>query len=109
MSHFAVLLIVGSRRPSTRLPAAIWRKPGAQCGTCRSFGKYLGIDAWAEAAPAFTTWAVVHEGQWIEKGSMGWWGISTGDVDQDEWETRVSELVETMPADHWLAVVDCHI
>jgi len=80
---------------------AVWDLP--------KLGKYLGIDAWAEAAPAFTTWAVVHEGQWIEKGSMGWWGISTGDVDQDEWETRVSELVETMPADHWLAVVDCHI
>lgn len=72
-------------------------------------GRHATLNAWLTGAPALTAWAVVHEGQWTEKGSMGWWGVSTGDMDQDEWEAKVSTLVEGMPTDHWLAVVDCHI
>lgn len=72
-------------------------------------GKHTTGRDWANDAPAFTCWAVVKEGQWTEKGSMGWWGISTGDIPQEEWEAKVSEFVENLPGDHWLAVVDCHI
>lgn len=80
---------------------AVWDLP--------RLGKHSTLEAWIDAAPALTTWAVVQDGKWIEKGSMGWWGISTGDMDQDEWEAKVSDLVKTMPVDHWLAFVDCHI
>lgn len=66
-------------------------------------------EQWIESAPAISAWAVLKDGEWTEKGSMGWWGISTGDKDDAEWEASVSRLVEGLDPDKWVSVVDCHI
>lgn len=67
------------------------------------------LEQWIEAAPAISSWTVLKDGEWTEKGSMGWFGVSTGDKDELEWERTVSELVENLRPDQWLSVVDCHI
>ena len=56
-----------------------------------------------------TTYAVLKDGEWIGKGEMGWWGISSGDMDQDEWNKKVTELVDSLPDDTLLSMYDCHI
>lgn len=68
-------------------------------------------DAFIAAArdQAITTWAVLHRGEWSEKGCMGWFGMSSGDMRQSEWNRLFNELVDGLPDDTLLSVVDCHI
>lgn len=65
--------------------------------------------AWANKAPAITTWAVVKDGLWSEKGEMGWFGMSSGDMKESDWEAIVDKVVAELPDDAWIAMVDCHI
>jgi hypothetical protein len=58
---------------------------------------------------AFTTFAVVKDGQWYEKGSMGWWGMVSGEQDQQEWNAHFNSLIDGLPASTLVTLVDCHI
>ena len=62
---------------------------------------------WIESAPPLSSWAVVMDGQWFEKGKMGWWGMSSGD--KADWEDRFNDLFGLIREDQWVCVVDCHI
>lgn len=58
---------------------------------------------------AISTYALVHEGEWIAKGRMGWFGISHDDENEDEYRKRACDLIQSL-GDGWrIAVVDCHI
>ncbi len=61
------------------------------------------------AMRAVGAWAVVKDRTWLEKGSMGWFGISTGDMSDDEWYAKVCSLIESLPDDTRISIVDCHI
>lgn len=66
--------------------------------------------AWAEAAPAITAFAVLKDGEWVENGTMGWWGISHGEtMSAEAWESTVSMMVMDLPPHASITVVDCHI
>jgi len=54
------------------------------------------------------TFAVLMNGQWYERGKMGWWGIVSDDSG-DEWFAKFHELVDSLPDDTMLTIVDCHI
>lgn len=56
---------------------------------------------------ACQTFAILKEGQWYEKGSMGWWGIVTDE--KDTWSSEFAKLLDNLPPETWLTVVDCHI
>lgn len=58
---------------------------------------------------AISTYAIVKDNQWYSKGKMGWWGISSDEIDQDEWNKKVMELIESVPDDTLFTLVDCHI
>lgn len=58
---------------------------------------------------ALTTFAVVKDGKWYERGEMGWWGIVHNESDRADWNRRFSELIDSLPDDTMLTVVDCHI
>lgn len=64
---------------------------------------------WARNAPALTCWAVLKDGQWQEKGEMGWFGMAANEKPEGEWEDLVSNLVRDLPEDFFISVVDCHI
>lgn len=68
-------------------------------------------DAFVAAARdrACTTWAVLRNGEWSEKGSMGWFGMSSGDMDQAQWNRLFNDMLDGLPDDTLLTVVDCHI
>jgi hypothetical protein len=51
---------------------------------------------------------VLPTGEWIEKGQMGWFGMSNDKVTKDEWETAVETIFDEYP-DHLIVAVDCHI
>ena len=67
-------------------------------------------DVVAEArSRALSTHAVVKDGVWYEKGAMGMWAVVHDEIDGQEWESRFSELLESLPDATRLTIVDCHI
>ncbi len=58
---------------------------------------------------ALVAYALIKDGQWHAKGEMGWWGVSTDDMSQDEWNRKVNELIDDLPDDTQITIVDCHI
>lgn len=68
-------------------------------------------DAYIQAARdgACATFAVLKGGQWYEKGSMGWWGVVSDEKDQAEWNRQFSELIDSLPNDTLITIVDCHV
>jgi hypothetical protein len=58
---------------------------------------------------AFSTYAFVKDGKWYGKGEMGWWGMSSGDQDQKEWNKQFNKMLDELSDDTLLTLVDCHI
>lgn len=58
---------------------------------------------------AIQTFAIVKDGQWYERGSMGWFGRVADEKDPDMWDREFATLLDGLPPETWLAVVDCHI
>lgn len=56
-----------------------------------------------------TTHAVIKDGQWYEKGRMGWWGVVHDKQDEDAWREEFQRLIDDLPDDTLLSVYDCHI
>lgn len=56
-----------------------------------------------------STFAVLKDGKWYEKGQMGWWGIVTDGKPEDQWLKEWAKLVKGLPDDTLLSVYDCHI
>lgn len=58
---------------------------------------------------ATVMYAVVKGDQWLAKGDMGWWGMSDDKVSQEDWNRKVNEMLDALPDDTLITVVDCHI
>lgn len=58
---------------------------------------------------ACATYALVKESIWYEKGKMGWWGISTGEMDQADWNRFINKTIDELDDDTLITIVDCHI
>lgn len=58
---------------------------------------------------AITAYALVKDGIWYEKGQMGWWGISSNEKDPNEWSAEFTKILDELPDDALLTIVDCHI
>lgn len=50
------------------------------------------------------------EGEWVQPGEMGWFGISNDtDESRGEYNKKANEYIESLPGDTVLVCVDCHI
>lgn len=49
------------------------------------------------------------DGEWHERGRMGWFGMVSDEQESDTWDAKLKELIEAVEADDWLVVVDVHI
>jgi hypothetical protein len=58
---------------------------------------------------ALSTFALVKDGQWFEKGSMGWWGCVANEKEQDQWNREFSKFLDSVNSNTLLSVYDCHI
>jgi hypothetical protein len=58
---------------------------------------------------AVRTFALVKDGQWYERGKMGWFACVSGEKDEAEWDQEFAALLDGLPNDTLLTVVDCHI
>jgi hypothetical protein len=58
---------------------------------------------------ALITFAVLKDGEWYERGEMGWWGMVHNEQDKNTWAQEFNKLLEELPDDAILNIVDCHI
>lgn len=59
---------------------------------------------------SFIPYAVLYEGEWISRGDMGWFGVTTTThYDETEWEKNVWKIVEECPDDTLFSFYDLHI
>jgi len=52
---------------------------------------------------------ITPEGEWVEKGSMGWWGMSNDEFSDNDWAKKFNEYLDSLPDSTRIALVDCHI
>jgi len=69
------------------------------------------LDACIEDAKcnSISTFAVLMDGKWYERGKMGWWGMVSDEKLTYDWSSKFFELFESIPDDTMLSVFDCHI
>lgn len=48
-------------------------------------------------------------GEWIERGSMGWFGISSNEMPRKDWEELFQNYWDGLSDDAVVTLVDCHI
>lgn len=54
-------------------------------------------------------YALVKDSKWLAKGEMGWFGMSDDKVSQEDWNREVNKMLDDLPDDTLITVVDCHI
>ena len=52
---------------------------------------------------------LIVDGQWIEKGEMGWWAIVANEKDDATWDEQVQAILAKIPDDADVTAVDFHI
>lgn len=60
-------------------------------------------------ASAICPFAYVYNGEWNERGEMGWWACVSGEKDRATWAEQFSDMLDKLPGDYYLSVIDCHI
>lgn len=58
---------------------------------------------------AISTYAVVKDGIWYEKGEMGWFGMSNDKHTQEEWNAELNKLIDSVSDDTLFTLIDAHI
>jgi hypothetical protein len=53
---------------------------------------------------SIATFGVVKDGQWYEKGQMGWWGIVRDKKEDEAWQEEFDKLLDGLPDDTLLTV-----
>ena len=71
--------------------------------------KDIDFEAMDKEPDYWVPYAVVKDSEWIGRGDMGWWGISTNNIPVDEWTQKVRELIASLPDDTFIWFYDCHI
>ena len=54
-------------------------------------------------------YSFLQDGDWHSKGDMGWWGISSNDKKPDAWRQMLADYIDSIPDDHFIVGIDCHI
>ena len=56
-----------------------------------------------------TAYAYLDENGWHGQGDMGWFGLSSNDMPEGDWNEMMHAFIESVPDDFFLVSVDCHI
>jgi hypothetical protein len=61
------------------------------------------------ARASFVPYAVIKDGQWHQKGEMGWFGVSNNEVSKSKWTAQVANMINELPEETLISIYDCHI
>lgn len=72
--------------------------------------EYSSKDDYVTRSTEFSTFAVIKNGTWYEKGEMGWFGMSSAThKESGKWDRSFfDKWIKNLPDDAFLTVVDCH-
>ena len=56
-----------------------------------------------------TPFAIVKDSKWYEKGEMGWWATVFNPKEEEVWQNEAADIINSLPDDTLITVVDCHI
>jgi len=77
------------------------------------FDNQTGIDAANKGDIAnldeIKTYAVIKDGKWYEKGQMGWFGMASNEMEQEDWDKQIENFLSDVPDDTLISIYDCHI
>lgn len=77
------------------------------------FGNETGIDQAKIKDIAnldeISTFAVLKDGVWYEKGQMGWWGAVLNGKEEDKWKREFQKLLRGLHGETLISIYDCHI
>lgn len=68
----------------------------------------IDLSGIAEDGRTLCTFAAVKDGQWFERGKMGWWACVSDEKPEGQWEAEFAKLLDDNP-DSFITIVDCHI
>lgn len=54
-------------------------------------------------------YSFLRNGEWISKGDMGWWGVSTNEKEHESWLKMMADYIDSIPEDDVIVGIDCHI
>ena len=72
--------------------------------------RYPKVEAYIDSFN-FSTYALLDaEGEWHEPGTMGWFGMSSADPEeQTKFQSEYMQLIGEQDPENWFVLVDCHI
>jgi len=82
----------------------IWILMGSELEKYQVDRLIFALKARANAAIPF---AIVKDGKWYEKGSMGWFACVADE--KGDWAEEAAKLFDSLSPDNWVSVVDMHI
>ncbi len=53
--------------------------------------------------------AVLKDGQWYERGEMGWFAIVSNEKSEEQWDNEIEKLLNDLSDDTLISMYDCHI
>ncbi len=71
--------------------------------------EFLTREQFVYSAVPISTFAILKDGEWMERGSMGWFACVADEKPRDQWAEKVSEVIRNIPGESWVTIVDCHI
>jgi hypothetical protein len=73
------------------------------------YGGKVTKEQYVKDCVSVSTFAVLMNGEWYEKGHMGWWGFVSDEKSDDAWDAEFQKLLDSLPGDTWISVYDVHI
>lgn len=58
---------------------------------------------------AFGTFALLMDGEWYERGEMGWWAHVSNEMDTDKWDELFQDKIKSLDPETRITMIDCHI
>ena len=74
--------------------------------------RYKNAEDYADASSRLNFYAaILPNGEWLEAGAMGWWGISFATPDDEkQWDDQKKDLIRKAKEENWhITMVDCHL
>jgi hypothetical protein len=56
-----------------------------------------------------TCFAYIRNGEWHERGDMGWFAYVSDEKEANAWQAEVEAMIASLEPDDWITCVDCHI
>ncbi|HET7713886.1 MAG TPA: hypothetical protein VFK94_06625 [Patescibacteria group bacterium] len=94
---------------------------GEGCNVCHGTGWEFRFGDWVvpedgnirrlkDVPETFDPFALVTpNGEWHERGRMGWFGVAHDEKSMVEWRKNWAEQVRNLHPDTWAVIVDCHV